>query len=138
MLDAVSRATGVGMCVRLAAFILVACVTPVIPDATAAAAADCTGDCDDDGRIEIGDLIVAVKVTLGTAALATCPSIACESGGSATVACLIGAVDSALHTGCPPPVFPRQPCGNTLCPLGMVCCNPLMDICTRPGDFCVQ
>jgi hypothetical protein len=29
-------------------------------------------------------------------------------------------------------------CGNVRCPAGQVCCNPLMDICTLPGQVCIQ
>lgn len=29
-------------------------------------------------------------------------------------------------------------CGNGTCGAGMVCCNPLMAICTLPGQFCAQ
>lgn len=29
-------------------------------------------------------------------------------------------------------------CGNGTCGAGMVCCNPLMAICTLPGQFCIQ
>jgi len=30
------------------------------------------------------------------------------------------------------------PCGTTTCAVGDVCCNPLMNICTKPGMFCIQ
>lgn len=29
-------------------------------------------------------------------------------------------------------------CGTTTCGAGEVCCNPLMNICTKPGEFCAQ
>jgi hypothetical protein len=29
-------------------------------------------------------------------------------------------------------------CGTTTCAVGDVCCNPLMNICTKPGMFCIQ
>jgi hypothetical protein len=29
-------------------------------------------------------------------------------------------------------------CGNTTCGEGLVCCNPLQGICTKPGEFCIQ
>lgn len=29
-------------------------------------------------------------------------------------------------------------CGTTTCGAGLVCCNPLMNICTKPGGFCIQ
>jgi len=31
-----------------------------------------------------------------------------------------------------------EPCGRVTCGPGTVCCNPLMDICTPPGQFCIQ
>ncbi len=34
------------------------------------------------------------------------------------------------------PTGPR--CGTTTCAAGMVCCNPLRNICTAPGMFCIQ
>ncbi len=29
-------------------------------------------------------------------------------------------------------------CGSIRCPEGKVCCNPLMDLCTAPGEACIQ
>ncbi len=29
-------------------------------------------------------------------------------------------------------------CGTKTCAAGDVCCNPLMSICTKPGQFCIQ
>lgn len=29
-------------------------------------------------------------------------------------------------------------CGDATCNAGEVCCNPLMNICTKPGMFCIQ
>jgi hypothetical protein len=29
-------------------------------------------------------------------------------------------------------------CGTTTCAVGDVCCNPVMNICTKPGMFCIQ
>lgn len=31
-----------------------------------------------------------------------------------------------------------QPCGDTQCGPGLVCCNPVMGICTQPGRVCIQ
>jgi hypothetical protein len=30
-----------------------------------------------------------------------------------------------------------QPCGKTVCGPGLVCCNPLLSICTLPGRVCI-
>ncbi|KAL7577988.1 hypothetical protein ACA910_007604 [Epithemia clementina (nom. ined.)] len=29
-------------------------------------------------------------------------------------------------------------CGNTVCPVGLECCNALCGICVIPGNFCIQ
>jgi len=29
-------------------------------------------------------------------------------------------------------------CGASVCAPGLVCCNPLSAICTKPGEFCTQ
>jgi hypothetical protein len=29
-------------------------------------------------------------------------------------------------------------CGNSVCGPGLVCCNPLLGICTKPGGVCIQ
>lgn len=31
-----------------------------------------------------------------------------------------------------------EPCGPSVCGDGLVCCNPVMGICTPPGGFCIQ
>ena len=31
-----------------------------------------------------------------------------------------------------------EPCGDTQCGPGLVCCNPVMGICTKPGRVCIQ
>lgn len=33
---------------------------------------------------------------------------------------------------------PQMQCGNKLCAVGLVCCNSLAGICTKPGEFCIQ
>lgn len=33
---------------------------------------------------------------------------------------------------------PAVKCGDATCGAGLVCCNPLRGICTKPGDFCIQ
>jgi hypothetical protein len=29
-------------------------------------------------------------------------------------------------------------CGTSVCGEGLVCCNPVMNICTLPGQVCIQ
>jgi hypothetical protein len=31
-----------------------------------------------------------------------------------------------------------QPCGDAVCGAGLVCCNPVMSLCAKPGMLCVQ
>ena len=33
--------------------------------------------------------------------------------------------------------LPSEPCGKATCAAGLVCCNPLLSICTRPGGVCI-
>jgi len=33
--------------------------------------------------------------------------------------------------------LPTEPCGKVTCAVGLVCCNPLLSICTRPGRVCI-
>lgn len=32
---------------------------------------------------------------------------------------------------------PVEQCGDVTCPAGLVCCNPLQSICTKPGGVCI-
>jgi hypothetical protein len=31
-----------------------------------------------------------------------------------------------------------EQCGDAVCGAGLVCCNPVMGICTKPGGVCIQ
>lgn len=42
-----------------------------------------------------------------------------------------GAYPASCCAGLPGPT-----CGNVTCASGEVCCNPLLDICTKPGEYC--
>jgi hypothetical protein len=53
------------------------------------------------------------------------PSVTCDKTNRICLAAVNGGVN------------PNK-CGNTTCAAGMVCCNPLMNICTKPGEFCIQ
>jgi hypothetical protein len=33
--------------------------------------------------------------------------------------------------------LPAEPCGEVTCSPGLVCCNPLRSICTKPGRVCI-
>jgi len=62
------------------------------------AAGQVVGDCNEDGCVQIGELIVAIKIVLGDTQLSACPAfadclIAHDSGG---IGCLTEAVDNDL------------------------------------------
>lgn len=65
----------------------------------------CVGDCADDGRVTIDELILSVRVELGDVSVSDCPAIDCnDPSGPAIelppVNCLIVAVNDAM-AGCP-------------------------------------
>jgi len=70
----------------------------------------CAGDCNGDGTVAIGELVVLVNISLGTADISLCPAGDVAGGppdgmgpdGQITVDELIRAVNDALN-GCPPP-----------------------------------
>ena len=62
----------------------------------------CVGDCDDDGAITIVDLLRSLRIALGQASLASCPSADFDGNGDVDIAELNHAVRQAL-TGCAPP-----------------------------------
>jgi hypothetical protein len=62
-------------------------------------AALCAGDCNDDGRVTINELIRGVNIALGRAAIDDCPSFDPNLDGRVTIGELIRAVNNALN-GC--------------------------------------
>jgi hypothetical protein len=67
---------------------------------SARAGAQCTGDCDGDGAVNVAELVAGVSIALGVQAPGACPGLA-DGAGQVTVARLIAAVSAALD-GCPP------------------------------------
>jgi hypothetical protein len=57
----------------------------------------CAGDCNADGRVEIGELITGVRMALGAAD--TCAGLVVDQYGDVAISELVAAVSSALH-GC--------------------------------------
>jgi hypothetical protein len=60
----------------------------------------CTGDCSDDGRVTIEELVRGVEIALGIAPLDDCPAFDSDTNGRLTVGELVVAVGNALN-GCP-------------------------------------
>lgn len=72
-----------------------------VPSPTAPTTArPCPGDCDGDGRVSIEELVVAVRIALGTADLELCPSIDADGDGDVSIAELVQAVRAAIGV-CP-------------------------------------
>jgi hypothetical protein len=63
------------------------------------ATASCAGDCSGDGEVAVDELIFAVDVALGRAALEGCKSVDGDGNGKVTIDEVVGAVDAAL-AGC--------------------------------------
>jgi hypothetical protein len=59
----------------------------------------CVGNCNGDGRVEIGELIIGVNIALGLRPLDDCRSFDANGNGAVQVAELIRAVNNALN-GC--------------------------------------
>jgi hypothetical protein len=70
---------------------------------------------------------ICVEGEQGAQCITACATVRCASGTQC--------VADAEGTRCEP-VGVR--CGTTTCGAGYVCCNPLRNICTRPGMFCIQ
>lgn len=66
----------------------------------APAHAACIGDCNDDGSVDIGELIRGVNIALGSVAPSVCPALDSNGSGSVSISELIAAVNVAL-AGCP-------------------------------------
>jgi hypothetical protein len=63
--------------------------------------AGCAGDCNDDGQVVIGELVVGVNIALGNAEAETCPAIDTDGNREVSIAELVAAVNRAL-SGCAP------------------------------------
>jgi hypothetical protein len=56
----------------------------------------------------------------------------------ANVRCSIGYICVMLGPNDPRCIPEGEKCGGILCPTGTVCCNPLRNICVKPGMFCIM
>src|SRR5262245_36518139 len=78
----------------------------------------CVGDCDDDGEVEINELISGVNILVGALGISACSSL--DNGqGEVTVDRLIAAVNNALCgcEGCSSsPTATPTPTGTTVTP----------------------
>jgi hypothetical protein len=65
----------------------------------ASAGIACAGDCNDDGRVSVDELVRAVSIALGAAPPSQCPGLDADGSGSVEVPEVIAAVGHALD-GC--------------------------------------
>lgn len=80
----------------------------------------CPGDCDGDHEVTIDELVVGVRVALGTASLESCAELNRDGDETVGIHELIGAVTAALTTCRPPMPSPTPTATN---PPGMCCCG---------------
>jgi hypothetical protein len=72
-----------------------------------AASGQCGGDCDGNGAVSIGDLIQAVNISLGRAAIGVCAAGDTDGDGKIAINELVAAVRNGLN-GCPATPTPSQ------------------------------
>jgi cysteine-rich repeat protein len=65
----------------------------------ACVAAPCAGDCDNDGRVVINELVTGINIALDRVSVDTCPNVDADASGTANVSELTTAVLALLH-GC--------------------------------------
>lgn len=83
------------------------------------ASAVCGGDCDGDAQVTVDEIVKAVNIALGTAAMNTCTAADTNNDGGVTVEEIVGAVNRAL-SGCP---LDAAICGNGVIETGEECDN---------------
>jgi hypothetical protein len=60
----------------------------------------CVGDCDSNGKVRVGEIVVGVNIATDLAPLSACPNADGGQDGTVTIDELVGAVGNGL-TGCP-------------------------------------
>ncbi|MGH3429201.1 MAG: S8 family serine peptidase [Mycobacteriales bacterium] len=78
------------------AIVPTATTTPTPPPSSTTTPIPLAGDCDGDGHVSIADLIRGVRIALGDAPLADCPSFDQNRDGQVTIDEIVQAVDVAL------------------------------------------
>jgi hypothetical protein len=77
--------------------------TQAIVPAAPAAAQICEGDCNGDGSVAIGEIILGVRIAFGDAPIGDCPAMDGDGNGAVAVNELVAAVSQALQ-GCGGPM----------------------------------
>src|SRR5215470_19534988 len=77
------------------------------------ARADCLGDCNETGMVEVVDLVTGLRIALGDDPLAVCTAWDANGDGDVTIDELMLGVGEALN-GCPPAISEPPRCGDHL------------------------
>jgi YVTN family beta-propeller protein len=72
---------------------------PTVSPTPTPSAGICVGDCNEDGKVMMDDIIAGVNIALGSRPLSACPSLDANGDGAVTINELVKAVNNALH-GC--------------------------------------
>lgn len=92
------------------------------------------GDCDQNGAVSVGELVLAVNIALGRVDLASCRAADSQGDGQVSVAELIAAVGDALH-GCNcPDCDDGNPCTRDVCLDDRCAHGPIT--CADDGNDC--
>ncbi len=95
---------------------------------TAPSGAQCVGDCDNSGTINVGELVTGVNIALDLRELADCPSYDNNGNGRVDINELLAAVRSALD-GCPTPATTPTPTAtSTATPSPTLNAPPVVDL----------
>jgi hypothetical protein len=79
-----------------------------LPTATAAPTVEasptatvfCPGDCNEDGRVGVNEILMGTRIALGLGEVSDCPAFDCHGSGIVTIDCLTRGIDAAIN-GCP-------------------------------------
>jgi hypothetical protein len=117
--------------------------TPTVtPTPTTTLGGECVGDCDDNGRVSVDEVLAMVSIAQGRMGLDACPAGHASGSSTVRVSELVAAVDHALH-GCkePSPTPTTRPADSGMCyessdcfPCDVYPCSPF----SATRDFCCQ
>jgi Phosphoinositide phospholipase C, Ca2+-dependent len=91
---------------RRVRFLVVACAGALIAAGSPASAQSCVGDCNDDGSVALGELIVGVGILRGESQTSACAKLDADRDGAVGIHEVVRAVGFSLD-GCPYPLDPQ-------------------------------
>jgi hypothetical protein len=106
--------------------LLIAALAALLARSAPVCAQLCTGDCNDDGAVTIGELVRGVSIALATQPLASCPAFDASGDDTVSINEIIAAIGFALR-GCP--------AGPTSTPAAIATPTPTMPTGNEPVSF---